>query len=137
MENTTDTAELTTYAETDVYGDVLDTFLLDGIDLLITLLAFILIVIASIKLVRGHKIPGARLIVSSIMLTVIITTISISYSLIFNIEENMTFEASLSIFSSLLFFTAAWGFLKLANFVRKNNPGDLPGPGNEITDEQD
>ena len=100
--------------------------LLEGIGALFTIIAFILILIASIKLFRRNNIPGAKLIFYSIICTIIVAVISVSYTSIFDIEENYVVEALLNIFLAILFFIGSYGFWSLVKYSVSKSANNTP-----------
>jgi len=112
----------------DVFGAILYVMLLEGIGVIITVIAFVLILITSIKLFRGNNIPGSKLIFYSIIGTLVGTVLSATQDLIFHDEGNYIFSALVNICLAVLFLVGAYGFLSLAKYTVNNNANNAPPP---------
>lgn len=100
------------HAET--FGGILNYVLLQGVGAVFTLVAAVLIVAASIKLIRGKGIPGARLIFGSMVLTFVGSLGSVFYAPALGIEEDYLVDGAIDIFLGAVFFFGAYGFWRLA-----------------------
>ena len=109
--------EISQNGNVSIFGEFIEYFIYEGVGLLFTLAAFVLIVVASIKLFRGNNVPGAKLILTSLVLTIIFAFISASYSMVLEVDENLIVEAILNIILGVLFFVGAFGFFKLSKFA--------------------
>jgi hypothetical protein len=110
-------SELDTGSNTDVFGELFHWLLLEGIGVLFTLAAFAFIVLASIKLLRGDDIPGARAIFWAMVVTFAGALMSAIYTHVLDVEENIYIEASFSIVLGAAFLGGALGFWRLAKYV--------------------
>ena len=117
VQDNPDAAELEEYGNINIFEGLYEYLILEGIGVLFTLAAFIIILVASIKLIKGNNVPGAKLIISSIITTLIFALISASYAILLDIEESTTFEAILNIILGIVFFVGALGFLQLSKFA--------------------
>lgn len=128
MPDNSDAKELEAYGDLDIFGDLFEYLILEGIGVLFTLAAFIIIIISSIKLIRGNSVPGARLIIVSIIFTLIFALISASYAIVLDIKESTTIEAIMNIVLGILFFVGAIGFLHLSKFAVSASANKTPQP---------
>ena len=110
-------AEISQNENVSIFGEFIEYFIYEGIGLLFTFAALVLIVVASIKLFRGNNVPGAKLILTSLILTIFFTLISASYSIVLDIDENLIVEAILNLILGVLLFAGALGFFKLSKFT--------------------
>jgi hypothetical protein len=108
--------ESTIYSEVlDAMGMPIDLLILEGIAALITFVAITLIVIASIKIYKAGNIPGGKLMLASLLGSIVVTLISASF-VMYSDEENNIITGTFEIILALLFFLGAFGFLKLAKY---------------------
>ncbi len=105
----------------EIFNDLIQYVLLEGVGAILTVCGIIIIMIASIKLIRSNAIPGAKLVFWSILLTILFSLISVAYIYVVEISDTLVLEASLSILLGLLFVGGAYGFLKMANFIVRLN----------------
>ena len=101
-------------------GGLLSIVLLEGVGILITVSAFMLILVASIKLIRGTNLPGTRLIFYSIIGSILGALLSASQIVLFGDDGNYILESVISIILSVIFFVGAYGFLSLARYLANN-----------------
>lgn len=102
------------HAET--FSGIFHYVLLQGVGAVLTLVAAVLIVAASIKLIRGKDIPGARLIFLSLILTFVGALASVFYAPALGIEEDYLVDGTIDIFLGAVFFSGAYGFWRLAGY---------------------
>ena len=112
----------------EVFGGILYVMLLEGIGVIITIIAFVVILITSIKLFRGNNIPGSKLIFYSIIGTLVGAVLSATQDLIFYDEGNYIFAAMVNIFLAVLFLVGAYGFLSLAKYTVNKSAHNAPPP---------
>lgn len=117
MSESSDAAELEAYGNIDIFDGLYEYLILEGIGVAFSLAAFILIIYAAIKLNRGNNVPGARLIAASTILTTLFSLLYVSYTAIFEIEENAIAEAIINIVFGVLFFIGSIGFVRLCKYV--------------------
>ena len=117
MPDNTDAAELEVYGNMDIFDGLFEYLLLEGVGVLFTVAALIIIIVSSIKLVKGNNVPGAKLIIASVILTIVFTLISVSYAVVLDIDENTTIDAIINIVLGILFFIGSIGFLHLSRFA--------------------
>jgi len=108
-------------AEIDLFFVVFNYTSLEIIGGIFTVLAFIFIIMSSIKLFRSHHIPGAKLIFYSIICTIIGTVISLGYMLVAEGEDSYVFEAVISLVIGIAFFIGSYGFWNLSKFIANEN----------------
>ena len=111
----------TIYSEIfEAMGMPIDLLILESIASVITLVALILIVIASMKIYRAGNIPGAKQILGSLIGSIVITLIS-SLFVMSSDEENNIITGTFQILLALSFLLGALGFLKLAKYLYVKN----------------
>lgn len=109
--------------ESSIYSQVLeemgmpiDLLIFEGIAAIITLSAFFLIVMASIKIFKAGNIPGSKQILVSLIGSIVVTVISITFEMSTD-EENNIITGTSELFMALLFFLGAFGFMKIAKYL--------------------
>ena len=93
----------------------------EGIGLLIMIFAFVLLLIASIRLLRANNIPGSRLIFLAIIGTFIGAFLPIIEIFFIVDEDSYIFEGLVNIFLALMFLVGAYGFWCLAKYSISNS----------------
>ena len=120
MNDEADIAELQAMNEINIFEGIFDYLFLEGIGMLFTIAAIILIIVSSIKLLRSVKIPGSKLIFSSIILTILGAIISVLIEY-YAVSENIyLYDATINMFLGGVFFMGSYGFLRVCNFITNN-----------------
>jgi len=119
MNDVTDIEELQSVSEIGIFEGIMDFLFLEGIGLLFTLAALVLIIVSSIKLISKSKAPGSKLIFSSVILTIIGTILSILMDYYFIEESSYIYTALINIYLAVVFFIGSLGFLRVCNHVIK------------------
>lgn len=101
-------------------GMPIELLIFEGIAALITLTALILLIIASIKIFKAGNIPGSRLILGSLIGSVVVSIISISFEMLSH-EENNIITGTFEILVALLFFLGVFGFFSLSKYLHEKN----------------
>lgn len=110
-------SESTLYSEIlDAMGMTVEFLILESIAAVITIAAVTLAAIASIKIYKAGNIPGAKLMLGSLLGSIVVALLS-SLHAMYSDEENIGITGAFEIFLSLLFFLGAFGFLKLATYM--------------------
>ena len=102
---------------TEVASMFLSEYLPDLISLLLVFIAAIFILKGSINLFKKYKAPGVNFMFYAAIGSLLSFILHITYSLIFNEEENVLFEKITSILFSVLFTLGAYGFLQLCKHL--------------------
>ena len=117
MNQESDVAELQAISDINIFEGMLEYLLLEGIGLIFIIIAFVLIIASSIKLIRKSNIPGSRLIFISIILTIIGTVLSAIIEYYFIDENIYIYDAALNMYLGAAFFLGSYGFFKVCNHV--------------------
>ena len=98
--------------------------IIEGVGVLFLLASFVFIIAAGIKLIRGKRIPGAKSIFISIVLTLPGAAVSVLYET-YAEETNLYITAIIDTVLGVIFLVGAHGFWHLAKFahhIRANQP---------------
>lgn len=97
-------------------GMPLDLLIFEGIAAIITLSALVILFIASIKIYKAGNIPGSKLILGSLVGSLVIPIISMLPD-----EENNIIMGIFEVLIAILFLLGVVGFFKISKHLYKNN----------------
>ena len=101
----------------EVYDSIFQLVLLEAIPGLLSIIAYVLLLVAATKLVRHGNIPGARAILISLVVSLVLTFIYVFYAFLFELESSYYFDAIIDILLGIIFLFGAYGFIVLVKFV--------------------
>ena len=97
-------------------GMPLDLLIFEVVAVIISLVAIVILFIASIKIYKSGNIPGKKLILGSLIGSIIIPIISM-----FPDEENNIIMGSIDVLLSAIFLLGVLGFLRLSKYIYEHN----------------
>ena len=97
-------------------GMPLDLLIFEGIAAIITVVAIVILFIASIKIYKAGNIPGSKLILGSLIGSIVVPIISLLPD-----EENNIIMGIIEVLIAIIFLLGVLGFLKLSKYIYEKN----------------
>ncbi len=89
----------------------------------LSVLGFLVILAATIRLARARGIPGPGLMLGAIIVTLAGGLVSAFYADVLGIEENMYVDAAIELALGIVFLVGAYGFWRVAGHLAKRDVG--------------